>query len=57
MYHKVLENYYQILTKHEKCQLQVFQGRFGRARPFITKHVTHLRKPISAEEDLVVTQR
>ena len=43
------------MTNHEKYLLLVFQELSGKVRPFSTKKLTHLCKPISAEEGLAVT--
>lgn len=51
---KALEIYHDIMTNYEKHLLLVFQELSGKMRPFSTKNVTHLRKPVSAEGGIAV---
>ena len=43
------------MTNYEKNLLLVFQERLGKVRPFCTKNVTHLRKPVYPEKGIEVT--
>ena len=52
---KTLKIYHDVMTIHEKYLLLVFQELSRKVRPFSTKKVIHLRKPISAEEGLAIT--
>ena len=52
---KALEIYHDIMTNYEKHLLLVFQELSGKMRPFSTKNVTHLRKPVSTKEGIAVT--
>ena len=52
---KALAIYHDIMTNYEKHLLSVFYELSGKVRPFTTKNVTNLRKPVSAEEGIAVT--
>ena len=49
---KALEIYHDILVNIEKHLLLRFSKLLGKLRPFSTKKVTHLRKPMISEEEL-----